>query len=676
MPSSDANQSDSSVHDDTGRLSELNRAHILNVISLHPNLLKLPKLLKVTSTTAQDPASQSCLVNQVGGANQTTIAAKTKQPIAVADYGTLTEFSSLPLELLITVAFKLLPAGGLSDSPAAWSAAMRFTSVSTLTHGATLEAIRHRVRRVVPDGESISPAALIHRIGLLLAGGGGRSKWRLVRPLQAVLPRGAHSIPILAAPRLSGASLCCVAPHVLCVFGGRNSTSGDTVDATYLATMRGGVAIWEKLLPPTDMPWPPARCYHSGTSWIKSTPGGRRRQLSAPTSAVLVFGGAGEGEGSGESSGSGASLLNDLWMLSVSADCPGADTSSPGGGGGKSSARPAQRAITPCPRWTALHPKGPPPQARSSHICAPWPAERALVFHGGLTSNGVGGDVFLLRGVWERSMGVLGDDGEWVAMQTSGAEVKRAHHVGGVVGEATLLVFSGQGATLITTQTLAALDMRTWSWSSLPLPLAGPMARIDGAGMAIDDVGLIVFGGVGNDFSFVPAEDAWLLRNATDVQPRGRLARHPAPTRDADSSAASVKPDTPPPRACLGLCASGHTICMFGGFDGERDLNDLWTLELLPTSAGAAASSSAAPELRRRDQKAAEALDVEAFKARQARACAVIHSTPTADTKTGMPLHILVRLAAEAVGKKAIARPCGSFERESMDREIVPALRA
>lgn len=48
------------------------------------------------------------------------------------------------------------------------------------------------------------------------------------------------------------------------------SVGGDTVDSTYLATIRGGAAIWEKLLPPTDMPWPPARCYHSGTSWIKS----------------------------------------------------------------------------------------------------------------------------------------------------------------------------------------------------------------------------------------------------------------------------------------------------------------------------------------------------------------------------------------------------------------------
>ena len=69
-------------------------------------------------------------------------------------------------------------------------------------------------------------------------------------------------------------------------------------------------------------------------------------------------------------------------------------------------------------------------------------------------------------------------------MQTRGGVVKRAHHVGGVVGDATLLVFSGQGETLITTHTLASLELRTMTWSLLPLSggAAAPMARIDGAG--------------------------------------------------------------------------------------------------------------------------------------------------------------------------------------------------
>ena len=107
--------------------------------------------------------------------------------------------------------------------------------------------------------------------------------------------------------------------------------------------------------------------------------------------------------------------------------------------------------------------------------------------------------------------------------------------------------------------------------------------------MAIDGVGLIVFGGVGDDFSFVPAEDAWLLRSATDVQPRSRVARPMAPASEPDSASSfalfaprnstpmSATPtpstkaaDGPSPRACLGLCADRLTMYIFGGFDGDR----------------------------------------------------------------------------------------------------------
>ena len=48
--------------------------------------------------------------------------------------------------------------------------------------------------------------------------------------------------------RLAGATLCAVAPSRLCLFGGRDSASGDTLDATHLAQIRGGVAIWDVLL--------------------------------------------------------------------------------------------------------------------------------------------------------------------------------------------------------------------------------------------------------------------------------------------------------------------------------------------------------------------------------------------------------------------------------------------
>ena len=137
----------------------------------------------------------------------------------------------------------------------------------------------------------------------------------------------------------------------------------------------------------------------------------------------------------------------------------------------------------------------------------------------------------------------------------------------------------------------------------------------------------MVFGGVGEDFSFVSPHDAWLLRrsglgvgvglglglglgpnpnpspnpdpnpgawllrSATDVHPRRNLARPPAATAAATTAAAAAATSTattaatgaaaaaPPPcdgpsaRACLGLCADGLSIYAFGGFDGEHGLS-------------------------------------------------------------------------------------------------------
>ena len=590
------------------------------------------------------------------------MAALAAEPLAPSE--PIAELSSLPPDVLIHVAIELVPPGGLSDSFASWSAAMNFTSASHLMHSALVNAIHSRVPTAT-DGLSFSPAGLCAHIHSLLAGG-GLSKWRILPPLHTVrAPKSMHLLPLHAPPKLSGASLCCVAPQHLCLFGGRVSSSGDTLDTTYFATVRSGVTIWDQLLTLADVPRPPARCYHTGTVLESAPPSPRRpKGTSRP---MIVFGGAGAGDSGNDD------LLSDVWIL-----------------------------VDSC--WRELRPHGPPPVARSSHICAAWPAERALIFHGGLAADGVRGDVFLLRGVAERRAGSCGAgscggdtraDGEWVAVTTSGVAARRAHHSGGVVSEATLLIFCGQDETLLTRHVLSALDLRTFTWSSTPLltdppgtaalsPLAamlarhahssvGPAARIDGAGMAISGVGLVVFGGVSEDFSFVAAEDAWLIRSATDVQPRGRLAYRTTPRGSSDprlasdSKCALARPEGPCPRACLGLCVDGLTVYVCGGFDGEQDLNDLWSLELLPRRGGdqpeEARPHGSRPHGSRPTAHATrhaagqdDAFNVDAFKARQARASAVLHATPTANDVTGTPIHLLVYDAWAGSGSRSGSR--------------------
>lgn len=367
---------------------------------------------------------------------------------------------------------------------------------------------------------------------------------------------------------------------------------------------------------------------------------------------MIVFGGAGDGDAGNEN------LLDDVWSASAPL------SASPGGTSTATSSSSAP-PLSPPLRWRRLHPGGQPPTARSSHICASWPARRALVVHGGLSVDGVLGDAWLLQ-PRDRA-----DDGcEWVELATHGACVKRAHHAGGLVRGSTLLVFSGQDETLITQHTLCALDLPTATWSSIALPTDGPcwstrrqahsgshcgapIARIDGASAPVAGVGLVIFGGVGDDFGFVPAADAWLLHGPDDVRPRRRLALPAKPppgtvTVGATSDDGSPAAATPPPsvgpcaRACLGLCSDGLSLHLFGGFDGETDLNDLWTLDLQPPAARGASSPPSS------SLASSPAFDIDVFKARQARASAVLHATPAAagHNSIGVPLHVLVGLAA------------------------------
>ena len=219
----------------------------------------------------------------------------------------------------------------------------------------------------------------------------------------------------------------------------------------------------------------------------------------------------------------------------------------------------------------------------------------------------------------------------------------------------------GQDATLITMHTLASLQLTTAVWTVVALPTSGPcwstrrqlsagthcgapLARIDGAAAAFDGLGLMVFGGVGDDFGFVPSHDAWLLRGATDVHPHATLAANSAmPSQSAEAvvPSQSVAASLPSPgpaegpcaRACLSLCTTGLRAYLFGGFDGESDLNDLWTLDIRPPAVCAAAAAAATAAAATSATQAAlegttPAFHAELFKARQARASAVLHATP------------------------------------------------
>ena len=94
------------------------------------------------------------------------------------------DLSSLPTEVLVSIAAHLLPASGLADAAQAWCSAMSFATASQLTHAVLLEAMHERMPTAVGDTE-MSAASLSAHIGALLSGG-GHAQWQLIRPLRAV----------------------------------------------------------------------------------------------------------------------------------------------------------------------------------------------------------------------------------------------------------------------------------------------------------------------------------------------------------------------------------------------------------------------------------------------------------------------------------------------------------
>mmetsp|Transcript_145251 Transcript_145251/g.253506 ORF Transcript_145251/g.253506 Transcript_145251/m.253506 type:complete len:489 (-) Transcript_145251:84-1550(-) len=194
------------------------------------------------------------------------------------------------------------------------------------------------------------------------------------------------------------------------------------------------------------------------------------------------------------------------------------------------------------------------PSVRSSHVCVPWSRDGHAVLHGGLGEGGTKSDTWILK-----------PEDSWVPLQTTGPRIARAHHCGGVVGD-NLLIYSGQNENFLTVKNLCMLQLSTAVWQEVVLS-QGPSARIDAAAAAVDSIGLLVFGGVGVDFEF-ESPVPWLVPAASsdNAMPQMMAPRLGAPC----------------PRACSSMCMDGLHAYVFGGFDGQQDLGDLWCLHLAP----------------------------------------------------------------------------------------------
>lgn len=357
--------------------------------------------------------------------------------------------------------------------------------------------------------------------------GEDKARWQRVMILAAKRAQTALTTPQQLAPCLSGASICSLDRSTLVIFGGRSSASSQTSNKVYRVKIfwtKTGLAQWDELHCEKQ---PPARCYHTAVCRASS------RQGSNAEVDMVVFGGAGDGD----------LLHNDSWCLNLADkadDKPGGE-------------HPGKLA-----RWRSLQQSAgsSTPLARSLHVCALHVTTGRLVLHGGLGNAGTMADTWILE-----------TDGTWVELFTSGAAVARAHHCGGIVHD-FLLVFSGHDASLLTMNSVCSLDLNTRVWQEITLRDGMTITpRIDAAACCIEGIGLLIFGGVGIDYEFESSEP-WLMPEFdSECSPR-RLV-HP-------------KQMAPCQRACCSVSADGLRVYMFGGFDGQQDLNDLWCLNLSP----------------------------------------------------------------------------------------------
>lgn len=543
------------------------------------------------------------------------------------DPDTAPTLQSLPSDVLLAITAHLLPSNLLAGPWDAWRACLQWAAACQCSS----ESVALAVQQSVP--------ALRHeaayRISAVLSGlvACGQGRWLQCQPLRAVRPTTATRIPLQRPPQLSGASLCTLSPNRLCIFGGRASASADTLNSTYVVavswpTPRKAIAVWDELVIDADQR-PPPRCYHTAAMWH-----------TASTQRMAIFGGAGEGE----------TMFNDIWGLDSTTL-----------------------------KWSAIDVVGGSPAPRSSHLCVAWPASGALIVHGGLGCDGVTGDVWVLRhlaaGGWDlrgdEESGAGGEKPCWELLETDGESVKRAHHCGGLGGRhgTQLLAYSGQDDRLLTVHNVAVLDLETATWTLAALPSGRtdavgpaatlPLARIDAGAAALPGVGVVVFGGVADDFSFVPAANAWLLRSGEEVPP--------LPVASSGSDGGRSGHSAPGERACMGLCGDGLRAYVYGGFDGENDLDELHCLSLLPEGAVvapllsaadghavadrgavAAAARHAASWPGRSPSEMAEAIETaEEIKARRAMRATVLHATPAAAGHNFRPgtLHARVMMA-------------------------------
>ena len=158
---------------------------------------------------------------------------------------------------------------------------------------------------------------------------------------------------------------------------------------------------------------------------------------------------------------------------------------------------------------------------------------------------------------------------------TSDSPNKRSAHTGAIVGGRWLYVFGGWDGQMELGD-LHRLDLTTRQWTKVATSGPAPVSR-HFHNMVVAHDRLFVFGGY----------DGTQWRNDTHAL---NLTSH------VWEAVQPLHGTAPPPRASgTWHCVGGDKLLLFGGYDGESFLDDMWLLHLLPNNATSSINTSSDP---------------------------------------------------------------------------------
>lgn len=217
---------------------------------------------------------------------------------------------------------------------------------------------------------------------------------------------------------------------------------------------------------------------------------------------------------------------------------------------------------------------GPPPPPRTQATFTSIgvePQETLILFAGFVMNVGCENDLWKCTiGLDVSSMPVP----TWEKLEPAGTPpcARYGHSATYLDSKGKIVVFAGQDQTTQYND-VHLLDVAGSSWSQPAVSGPPPMVRVKHTANAMSATGILVFGGFNRAVDVRVMADAHKLELSAD----GESATWATLQPEAPAGSKSIQPRA---QHATAVTADGRFVFIFGGYDGNKCMNDLWLLEL------------------------------------------------------------------------------------------------